>query len=246
MLAKIDFQQGFQDAWTRVATFLPKLVGFVFILLIGLVIAKALGRILDGLLARVGFDRLVERGSLKAAFERSKVDPSDVMGRIVFWAVFLLVLQLAFGIFGPNPISDLLHGLIAYLPNVFVAVLILVITSALARVATEILTPMLRAVSGGEWIARVGGLAIFVLGVFAALSQLEIAPAIVNGLFYALLVLIVGSGVIAIGGGGIQPARQYLERLASKAEEKAQEVKESADPEAAKGYVADKKHQIES
>ena len=47
---------------------------------------------------------------------------------------------------------------------------------------------------------------------FAALNQLEIAPAIVNGLFYALLIAIVGSVVVAFGGGGIPVAREYLSR----------------------------------
>jgi hypothetical protein len=46
------------------------------------------------------------------------------------------------------------------------------------------------------------------VGGFAALSQLQIAPAIINGLFYGVLAIVVGSAVIAIGGGGIQPMQQ--------------------------------------
>jgi hypothetical protein len=245
VLAEIDYEGGLEDAWANVVTFVPKLLGFFVILLIGWFIAKALARVVGALLERVGFNGLVERGSLKSAFERSKVDPSDIAGKIVFWGVFLIALQLAFGIFGPNPISDLLAGLIAYLPKIFVAVLILVITAALAKVVTDILTPMLGAVAGGEWIAKAAGIAILVVGIFAALNQLQIAPEIVNGLFYALLVLVVGSAVVAFGGGGIQPARQYLERLASKAEDKGREIKENADPDAAKRYVEDKKQQLE-
>src|SRR6476659_4233477 len=111
MIASVDYQQGVQDAWTRIATFVPKLVGFLLILIIGWFIAKALSKLVDTLLERVGFDRWVERGVLKTSLERSRVDASDVMGVIVFWTVFLLVLQLAFGVFGPNPISDLLEGM---------------------------------------------------------------------------------------------------------------------------------------
>ena len=48
---------------------------------------------------------------------------------------------------------------------------------------------------------------VIVVGVFAALNQLHIAPPIVTGLFYAVLAIIVGSAVIAIGGGGITPMR---------------------------------------
>ena len=121
MLA-IEWEQGLNDAWARIATFVPKLLGFLVILIIGYFLAKALSRIVDGLLERVGFDRWVERGSLKTALERSRFDASDIMAVIVFWAVFLIALQLAFGIFGNNPVSELITGIIAYLPNVLVAV----------------------------------------------------------------------------------------------------------------------------
>jgi hypothetical protein len=143
---------GTEDAWANVVTFAPKLLGFFAILLIGYLIAKVLSKVTNAILERIGFDRWVERGSLKTAFERSKTDPSDIVALIVFWAVFLIALQLAFGIWGPNPISDLLHVLIVYLPNVFAAVVILVIAAALARVVTDILQAMLGAVRG-EWIA---------------------------------------------------------------------------------------------
>ena len=233
MLA-IEWEQGLNDAWARIATFVPKLLGFLVILVIGYFLAKALSRIVDGLLERVGFDRWVERGSLKTALERSKFDASDVMAVIVFWAVFLITLQLAFGIFGNNPVSDLLTGIIAYLPNVLVAVVILVIAAALAKVVTEVLSATLGSVQGGTWIARGAGMAILVVGVFAALNQLQIAPEIVNGLFYAILVAVVGSTIVAVGGGGIRTMQTYWERTTANLERTGSDIKRNADPEAGK------------
>jgi Conserved TM helix len=230
----VDFQEGFTDAWTRVATFVPKFLGFLAILIIGYLVAKVIAKVLDGILERVGFDRWVERGSLRTALERTRFDASDILATLAFWTLFLIALQLAFGVFGPNPISDLLQGLIAYLPKVFVAIVILVIASALAKVATELLGAMLGSVSGGEWIARAAGAAILIFGVFAALSQMEIAPAIVNGLYYAILVAIVGSVIVAVGGGGIKTMQQYWERATTSVEMKSREMKENADPDSAK------------
>ena len=239
-MVAIDLEQGLEDAWTRIATFVPKLAGFLVILLIGYIIAKVLSRVVDGVLERIGFDNWVERGALKTTFERSSFDPSDILAVVVFWTVFLIALQLAFGVFGPNPISDLLQGLIAYLPNVLVAVIILVIAAAVARIVTELLTAMLGAVSGGQWIARAAGIAILVLGVFAALSQLRVAPAIVNGLFYAILLVIVGSMIVSFGVGGIPVARRYLEQWSVRAEIKGREIRQGADPEAGMQAVKDK------
>jgi hypothetical protein len=238
MLA-VDFEAGLNAAWERVITFAPKLLGFLAILIIGYFVAKLVAKVVDGLLERVGFDRWVERGSLKEPLQKSKFDASDIMATIAFWAIFLLVLQLAFGVFGPNPVSDLIRGLISYLPNVFVAVLILVITAAVAKVVTELLSATLGGVSGGEWMARGAGIAILVVGVFAALNQLEIAPVIVNGLFYAILAIIVGSAIVAVGGGGIQTMRQYWDRASTGLEEKAGELRENANPDAAKVRARD-------
>jgi Mechanosensitive ion channel, conserved TM helix len=237
MMSAIDFQQGFQEAWTRIATFVPKLLGFLVILLVGYLVAKVLARIVDRLLERVGFDRWVERGALKPALDRSKFDASDILAVIVFWTIFLIALQLAFGVFGPNPVSDLLEGLIAYLPNVFVAVVIIVIAAALAKVVRDLLAAVLGGVSGGAWIARAAGFAVLLIGIFAALDQLQIAPSIVNGLYYAILAIIVGSAIVAVGGGGIQTMRGYWERTSRNLDAKAREIKANADLEVGRQQV---------
>ena len=243
MLA-LDVQQGLTDAWDRVATFVPKFVGFLVILLIGFIIAKALSRIVDRALERVGFDRWVERGSLKSALDQTRLDASDVLATLVFWGVFLIALQLAFGVFGPNPVSTLLQGLIAFLPKVFVAIVILVIAAAVAKIATELLAATLGSVSGGEWIARAAGAAILIFGVFAALSQMQIAPAIVNGLFYAILFAIAGSIIVAVGGGGIRTMQRYWERASSSMEMKTEEMKREAEPQAARQRAEEMKDEV--
>lgn len=216
----IDFQGGFEDAWSRVATFVPKLAAALFILIVGYFVAKLISRVIRRILERVGFDRAVERGGIRQALARSKYEPSDILAIIVFWAIMLFVLQLAFGLFGPNPISDLLRGLIAYLPNVFAAVLIVVIAAALARVVTDLLSSVLAGVQGGQLMARGAGIAILVFGAFAALDQLRIAPRIVTGLWYAVLAIVVGSAVVAVGGGGIRTMQRYWERTAGRVEER--------------------------
>ena len=236
----IEWEQGLNDAWARIATFVPKLLGFFAILIIGYFLAKVLARAADAILERIGFDGWVERGSLKTAMERSKFDPSDIIAVIVFWAVFLIALQLAFGIFGDNPVSDLIAGIIAYLPNVLVAVIILVIAAAVARVVTEILSATLGGVQAGTWIARGAGLAILIVGVFAALNQLEIAPEIVNGLYYAILIAIGGCTIVAVGGGGIRTMQRYWERTTTSLERTGSEIRRNADPEAGKQAAQDR------
>lgn len=133
-----QFRDGLGDAWTAVATFVPKLIGFLLILVVGYFIAKAIQKIVDGVLERVGFDNWVERGGIKQALARSQYDASSLMAKLVFFVVMLFVLQLAFGIFGTNPVSDMIAGVVAYLPKVFAAVLILVIGFAILQLVQHV------------------------------------------------------------------------------------------------------------
>jgi len=227
MLA-VSWSRGVEDAWTNVAEFVPKLFGFLLILIIGYFVAKLIAKAVGAILERVGFDKAVERGGIKKALDRSEYDASDILAKVVFYALFLIVLQMAFGVFGPNPISDLLEGVIAYLPKVIAAILIIVIASAIAAAARELIDASLGGLSYGTALANATGIAIVVVGVFAALNQLQIAPAIVTGLFYALLAIIVGSAVIAIGGGGIAPMRSRWDNVLDRYDEEKPKLQHAA------------------
>jgi Conserved TM helix len=228
VIAQVDLEGGLESAWESIITFLPKLGGFLLILLIGYFVAKAIEKILDRILERVGFDRLVERGGVRKALERSKYDASDILSRIVFYIIFLFVLQLAFGVFGPNPISDLIEGIIAFLPNLFVAIVIIVITAAVATGVGNVVGSTLSGLSYGRTLAMIASAAIWVVGITAALTQINVAEPIVTGIFYALLALVVGVGVVAIGGGGIEPMRERWKRALNRVDQEAPQVREEA------------------
>lgn len=224
MLADVSWSQGVEDAWSNVARFVPQFIGFLLILLIGWFVAKAIARIVDRVLERVGFDRAVERGGVKRALARSQYDASDIVSKVVFWALMLLVPQLAFGIFGRNPVSDMIDSVVSYLPRVFVAIVIVVVASAIAAAARELIDAALGGLSYGRLLGTIAAAAVITIGVFAALDQLQIAPTIVNGLFYAALAIIVGSAIIAIGGGGIQPMRRRWEMALQRWDEEKQNI----------------------
>jgi len=224
----VEWSQGIEDAWSDIASFIPKFVGFLIIVIIGYFVAKLIAKAVSAILERVGFDKAVERGGIKKALDKSKFDASDIVGKIVFYALFLIVLQMAFGVFGDNPISDLIEGVIAYLPKVIAAILIIVVASAIAAAAREMIDASLGELSYGKALANGVGVAIVVVGVFAALNQLQIAPAIVTGLFYAVLAVIVGSTVIAVGGGGITPMRTRWENALARYDEEKPKLQEAA------------------
>ncbi len=207
----VDYQRGITNAVSNVAAFIPKLVAFLVILIIGYIVAKVLSKIFTKVLQRVGFDDLVERGGIRKALARSQYDAAGILGKLVFYGLMLFVLSTAFGVFGPNPISGYLAAIIAYLPKIFVAILIIVVAAAIAAAVKTLLQSTLGGLSYGGMLANVASGLIIALGVVAALNQLNIAQNVVNGLLYAALAAMVGVIVVAVGGGGIRPMQSRWE-----------------------------------
>ena len=231
VLAQQDtgFKAGFDKALEEAALILPKVGYFLLILIVGIIVAKFVEKILKKVLQKVGFDRAVERGGIKQALSKSKYDAAGILAKIVYYFIFLGVLSLAFSVFGPNnPISQFIDRIVAFLPNLFVAVVALVIAFAIAAAIKDLLSNMLGGLSYGTTLANVASLFVIGIGVFFALDQLQIAPLIVGGVFYALLALVVIPPIIAFGVGGIEPARDAIRNMQSKAQDKAQEVKREA------------------
>jgi hypothetical protein len=208
----MDFETGWNDAWNSVATFLPKLAAFLIILLIGWLLAKLLSKATDVVLERVGFDRAVERGGVGRALESSRYDASDLVAKIVYVAVLLLALQMAFGVFGPNAVSALLADIIAWLPQAIVAIIIVVVAAAIASAVRDIVTGALGGLSYGRILANIAAVFIVGLGIIAALDQIGVATTVTTPVLVAVLATVAGILVVGVGGGLVRPMQQVWER----------------------------------
>jgi hypothetical protein len=217
-VASISPATSFQDLLTTVVHSIPKIIVFLAILLIGWIIAKALERVVDMILRRVHFDHFVERGFVGQALTRADTDATRLIGRIVYYAILLIALQMAFGVWGPNPISTLLAAIVGWLPKAIVAIIIIVVASAIARVVKDLITDTIGGLSYGPLLANIASIGIIVLGVIAALNQVGIAYTVTEPILYALL--FTGAAVIAIGVGGglVRPMQDRWERMLNAAE----------------------------
>nr|WP_228541810.1 hypothetical protein [Nocardia sp. XZ_19_369] len=225
----IDFQKGFSDAWSSVATFVPKLAGFIVILLIGWIVAKVVSTIVDKVLDRLGFDRLVERGGLKQMMSRSRYDASDLLAKLAYYAILLIALQLGFGVFGPNPVSDLLDGIVSWLPKAAVAIIIVVIAGAIASAVRDLVGNMLGGLSYGAMIGRIAAVFIWGVGIVAALNQIGVAMSVTMPILITVLATIGGILVVGVGGGMVRPMQQRWENWLSGLEEEMPAVKGHAE-----------------
>ena len=205
----------FTSALALVFAFIPKFIGFLVIMLVGWLVAKALGKAVTFLLRKIGFDNFSNRIGLTRFEQRMgiRLDPADFLGRIVFWFVILVFLVPAFESLGLTSITLILNELISYIPSVFVAILILFLGTLLATVVADIVRGAIATAGIGNpnVFAEISRWAIILFATMMALTELSIATAIVLELFGAI---VFGSALafgLAFGLGGRDAARRLIE-----------------------------------
>ena len=217
-LASVDISQSFQNLLDTVIHAIPKILVFLLILVIGWFIARILARVADIILRRVHFDRFVERGVVGQALTRSRADATTLIAKIVYYAILLITLQMAFGVFGPNPISSMLNGIVAWLPRAIVAIIIIVIASAIAKVVKDLIIGAIGGLSYGKLLANIASIVIVTLGAIAALNQVGIAAGVTQPVLFTVLLTAGAVVAIGVGGGLVRPMQERWERMLSAAE----------------------------
>jgi Conserved TM helix len=215
-------RRGLSDAWSLVATFVPKLLGFLLILLVGWLIAKAVAKAVELLLTRTGFPRLIERGGLGDLLTRSKVDITGLIIRLAYYFVLLIALQLAFGVFGAgNAVSVLLADIVAYLPRIAVAIILVVVAAAIARAVRDLVVAMLGGRAFAPLLGNIANGFLLALGVIAALDQLGIATTVTLPVLIAVLATVAGVLIVGVGGGLVRPMQERWQRWLGTIEDEA-------------------------
>jgi hypothetical protein len=228
-----DIGTALYDMWRSVLLFIPRAIAFIAILVVGWLIARAVLKIVDAALERVGFDRAVERGGVKRALERTKYDASDILAKLAYYAVLLFTLQFAFGVWGPNAISDLIRGVVAWLPRAFVAIIIVVVAAAIANAVRDLVTGALGGLSYGKVLADLVAIFILALGVIAALNQVGIATTVTTPILIAVLATVAGILIVGVGGGLVKPMQKRWDGWLDRAAEESRAIQEQRRAQAA-------------
>ncbi|MFY1627780.1 mechanosensitive ion channel family protein [Micromonospora sp. WMMD723] len=223
---QVDIGSALTDMWRSVLLFVPRAIAFIVILVVGWLIARAVLKIVDAALERVGFDRAVERGGIRRALERTKYDASDILARLAYYAVLLFTLQFAFGVWGPNAISDLIRGVVAWLPRAFVAIVIVVVAAAIANAVRDLVSGALGGLSYGKVLADLTAVFILALGVIAALNQVGIATTVTTPVLIAVLATVAGILIVGVGGGLVKPMQSRWDGWLDRAAEESRAVQE--------------------
>jgi hypothetical protein len=186
-------------ALTMLMAAIPRIVGFLLIVVVGWIVASLLSRGIAALLHAVRFDHLAERAGFTDLTRKMGIrsDSSKFIALVTKWFVRLITLVVAFDALGVPAVSDVLRQLLLWLPNLAVAMVILVIAGVVANaVASMVRGAIAKAgIAKPNVMAAIVRVAVLAFGVLVALNQIGVAQSLVNILFMA----VVGAAALAVG-----------------------------------------------
>jgi small-conductance mechanosensitive channel len=220
----MDILQSLQNALGTFLEYIPQLIGAIIILLIGYIVARILQAVVARLLQAIGFDRWMEHGGIKQFFDRAQTreTPATVLGKLIFWLVFIIAITMAADALGIRQISAVLGQLIAYIPSVIAAILILVLAALLAN----FLSGIVRGATGSDLLSNVARYAIIIYAAFAAITELGIAVQLTAPTFLIILGAVALAAAIAFGFGAQGVAKDIVEKAYERRDEAKQTVQQ--------------------
>jgi hypothetical protein len=211
---------------------IPKILGFAVIVIAGWFIASLIEKGLAALLRTIKFNDLAARAGLADFVQKMgmNTDPAGMIGLVVKWFVRLIALVVAFDALGLPAVSEVLRSLLMWLPNVVVALVVLVIGGLAARALSNVVRGAANeaGLSNANFLAKVATALVWAFAIVVAVNQIGIATELVNTLFMAVVGAVALGLGLAFGLGGRETAAEILRKWYAKAQEKSGEMKEMA------------------
>ena len=189
---------------------LPHVLGFLVVLLIGYIVAKLIGKLVRRATQRAGLDRTVH-GQIGGSYvQRVIQSPSRLLGTIAFWAVWLSAISLAVSVLGVDALQNFVASIWAYLPNVLAALAIFLIAGAIAGGIVALVKRTMGDTALGKIVATAAPILIMAIATFMILDQLKIAHNIVVITYAGLIGAVALGAALAFGLGGRDVAAEML------------------------------------
>ncbi|MGE5375508.1 MAG: mechanosensitive ion channel family protein [Bacteroidota bacterium] len=220
-------------ALTMFLAAIPRVIGFIVILVIGWLIAGVLAAAVAALLRAVRFNDLAQRSGL-AGFVHSmgvRKDTAGVLADIVKWFVRLIVLVVAFDALGLPAVSSILQQFLLWIPNLVVAVVILVIAGLAANALGDLVrgSAAQAGFSNPDLLATITRVAVWGFGIVVAVNQIGVAQTLVNTLFMGLIGALALALGLAFGLGGRDTAREIVDSWYNRGQQARPKIERAAE-----------------
>ena len=211
---------------------IPKILGFVIILVVGWLLASLVEKAVAGLLRTIKFNDLAQRSGLADFVSKmgAGTDSAGMLGAVVKWFIRLIALVVAFDALGLPAVSDVLRQLLLWLPNVVVALVVLVIGGLLSSAPSNVVrgAAAKSALGNPEVLAKVAAGLVWTFAIVVAVNQIGIATALVNTLFMAVVGAVALALGLAFGLGGRETAAEIVRNWYASAQQNQEKLARAA------------------
>jgi len=220
---------------SSIGNFLPSLIGAIVILVIGFIAANLVGAIITRFLVSLRFNQIADRAEINHFVRNAgvKMTAAEIVGQLGYWFVLITAFLAAADTLGLRQVSAILGSILFYIPNVIVAIIIIVAGALVADLLANLVRGAVRTASTatGATLARITRWSVLVFAILLALEQLGIAPRLIETLFTGFVAAVALAFGLAFGLGGQRWAARVLDELTRKSEE-IMEAQEEARQEA--------------
>jgi hypothetical protein len=212
------------EFWTQFANFVPKVFAALIILFIGWLVARLARGGMLRLLRFVHFDTVAQKSGFESFLQQGDLNLtlSGIISQIVYWLVILMFVITGANMLGLQDVSGLLVGLAKYLPNIIVAILVLIFGTLLARFINRIVFAWLHSIKfdGALMVSTSAEYLVQVFVLFVALEQLNIGTQLLTALFIIVVGAVFLALAIAFGLGGKEWASKVIQEMQDNARKK--------------------------
>lgn len=210
----------FRDLWSGVIGFIPEFLIALVIFVVGWVVASLLGRVVDQLIKAVKLDSALRGAGLETVLERGgfSLNSGRFVGGLVKWFVIVVFLVAALDVLGLSQVNVFLQQVVLlYLPQVIVAVLIMLVAVVIAEAMQNVVVGSAKAahMKPAHFLGTVTKWAIWIFAALAALFQLGVAAPFLQTLFTGIIVALSLAFGLSFGLGGQDVAKRFLEKLSN-------------------------------
>jgi len=203
--------------WEGLVAYLPSLIAGIIILILGIFVARAIEKLLEKLIEAAKIDELIRKINVVKKIEEggTKVVFSQIFAWMVKWFLYVALLIAVSEILRLGQFTLFLKDIALYLPNVIIAVLILVVGFVLGYFVDDLIVKVLKSTRAklANLVGSVAKWAIIIFTVLAALIQLKVAVALIQMLFTAFVFMLALALGLAFGLGGKDAAKETIEEV---------------------------------
>jgi len=203
--------------WTQLASFIPQLIAALLLLFLGWMLAKVARSGVRRLLTTLKFDKITEKSGLEAFMQHAELELSlaGLLSNLVYWLIILVMIVTVANSLGLQMVAELFNKVVLYIPNVIVAILVLVFGTILARFINRLVFAWLNNMEfdGALTVSTFSEYAMMVFVFFIAMEQLQIANELLTAAFIIAFGAVGLAFAIAFGLGAKDWAARVIDKV---------------------------------